>query len=114
MINQTAAFYIDLFVLVILLILDISYISKTNIHIFILFSNHLFQLLLLSQLFVSSKHLPHLALPIDSPLPQDVAQLVLRYNWWRTWCSTIVRTLCACFSHVPGERGGNRLLASPS
>lgn len=65
--------------------------------------------------FVNSpKHPPHVSFPIDSPLPQDVAQLVPHYNWRKT--CTLVRILWACFHMFLGKQaiGKSILIIRPS
>lgn len=52
------------------------------------------------------KHLLLNTIFITSPLPPDVAQLVLHFNKWQTWYRTVDCVWwCACFSRAPGEKG---------
>lgn len=44
---------------------------------------------MLSAFYLSSKHFTHHIFHISSPFPQDAAQLVLHFIWWRTWCCTL-------------------------
>lgn len=42
--------------------------------------------------------------PTSGPLLSSLLFLQHCYNWWQSQCRQIVRTLCAFFSHVRGER----------